>query len=194
MDELMKGYVSAREQMNFQERMSNTAHQREVADLKAAGLNPVLSAHTSGASTPNGSSDDLGTLLQTLQMSVENTAKSLSGSGGSAADQDDFDYPLWIREMPENGSVKIGSFVIPVSMIKYAFKMGYNLYTMTRKDWQQLGYDPGASAAPKPDKPPIYGNLVMQSQNGRQAAIEASRRSNKAYQQINDRDRWANIR
>ncbi len=56
---------TASRQMHFQERMSNTAYQRAMADMRKAGINPIMVTKLGGASTPTGAgfkSSDLSNL------------------------------------------------------------------------------------------------------------------------------------
>lgn len=75
----------AQKQMDFQERMSNTAHQREIADLKAAGLNPILSAKLGGASTPSGASATADSSIVSAIVQLMDKMLDVQGTSAAAA-------------------------------------------------------------------------------------------------------------
>ena len=76
----------AQKQQEFQERMSSTAYQRAVADMMAAGLNPMLAYSQGGASAPLGATTQVQNALGAAVTSGQQGFQTALNAANSEAD------------------------------------------------------------------------------------------------------------
>ncbi len=130
--------------MVFQERMSNTAHRRQMQDLKQAGINPMLSAKLGGASTPSGSQ------YQATNIGAAAVQSGLAGVQATNAKQ---------QAIIGAQSAKAAQyFGLPLEHVPKTLKAGYAIYNTGKKlseankvEKRQRSKDPnkGNKAAPQ---------------------------------------------
>lgn len=67
--------------------LANSAHQREVADLQAAGLNPVLSAGGTGAATPTLGTAEVQSTMPNMADTLINSANAMTNAMNAKSNQ-----------------------------------------------------------------------------------------------------------
>ncbi|AXF52683.1 MAG: internal scaffolding protein [Microviridae sp.] len=120
----------AKRQMAFQERMSSTAWQRGIEDMRKAGINPLYSFPSASASSPSGAStvqqSELSSASEVLRLSSDlrlNRARErlLNAQAAESLVESDFyksDYGRMVKFVEKSGSAASSIF----SSIRGLFK------------------------------------------------------------------------
>lgn len=109
----------ARENRAWQEKMSSSAYQRAMKDMRTAGLNPILAYQRGGASTPAGSLAQVGNVGLAGSQAAMNysSAKQAQALAGKTQFETNFVLPKQIEQMDANIGVLNAD-----KMLKWALK------------------------------------------------------------------------